>query len=169
MIVSTTPERTIFQQIAEGNQPGYILGHSTRHGLLALLSHEPVVEGHSLVVPMLEPPVSRWQDLPPQIAAKAFLLGQVVAKRLEIVVSPSPALVTMHIMGYRVPQTHLKIIPSHQQGDTMPVYPTCPTPRPDVSASELEDMHRKLTFQDEMPEIDEALDQVRIPDDLVLA
>lgn len=153
--IQTKP--TIFQQIWNGEAPAHILYQNPRHQLMAMLGPKPVVEGHTLVVP--EPAIEHWHDLPPELAAKAMLLGQMVARRMMEVLEPERA--TLHVMGYRVPHTHMKIIPSYAQGDTMPVYSTCPNPRPVVSADDLATTYERLAFPENFTsQVDAQLDKV---------
>ena|ERR1700729_2890074 len=137
---------TDFRAIWAGEAMAHILFRSDKHQLLAMLSPEPVQEGHTLIVP--EPAIAEWQDMPPELAGKAMKLAQVVARRMISVLLPTPALINMHIMGYRVPHAHIKVIPSHKRDDTMPVFKSCGVPRLNLTQSKLASLGRELIFSE---------------------
>ena len=128
--------------------PAHVLYQNDKHGLMAMLSPKPVVMGHTLVVP--REAVDHWHDLEAGRAAMAMVLGQIVAKRLTAVLDPPPTRVDLHIMGWRVPHTHLKVVPSYIKGDTQAVYEFCSNPRPAVGEEDLLAMQQQLAFPDEI-------------------
>ena len=139
--------RTVFQDIWSGVSPCYELGRFEDHDLMVMLGPKPVRRGHCLVVP--RQPIDHWHDLPPKLAMNATKLGQITAKHLIAVLSPRPARVELHVMGYREPHTHLKIIPSYAKSDNRALFEGG-EPRPDTAAEELISAHQELIFPDEL-------------------
>jgi histidine triad (HIT) family protein len=96
---------TIFSRIISGELPGRFVWRDER--VVAFLSIEPMMPGHTLVVPRDE--VDHWIDLDPDLAARLFVVAQHVgqAQRLEW----NPARVGVMIVGEEVPHTHLHVVP----------------------------------------------------------
>jgi histidine triad (HIT) family protein len=96
---------TIFSRIISGELPGRFVWRDSR--AVAFLSIEPMMPGHTLVVPIEE--VDHWVDLEADLAAHLFVVAQHIgrAQRLEW----NPARVGVMIVGEEVPHTHLHVVP----------------------------------------------------------
>jgi histidine triad (HIT) family protein len=96
---------TIFSRIISGELPGRFVWRDDR--VVAFLSIEPMMPGHTLVVPIEE--VDHWVDLEPELAGHVFVVAQHIgqAQRLEW----NPLRVGVMIVGEEVPHTHLHVVP----------------------------------------------------------
>jgi histidine triad (HIT) family protein len=102
---------TIFSRIISGELPGRFVWRDSR--VVAFLSIEPMMPGHTLVVPVEE--VDHWVDLDADLAAHLFVVAQHIgrAQRLEW----NPLRVGMMIVGEEVPHTHLHVVPINSPGE----------------------------------------------------
>jgi histidine triad (HIT) family protein len=102
---------TIFSRIISGELPGRFVWRDDR--VVAFLSIEPMMPGHTLVVPREE--VDHWIDLDPDLASRVFVVAQQIGKaqRLEW----NPLRVGVMIVGEEVPHTHLHVVPINSPGE----------------------------------------------------
>ena len=102
---------TIFSRIISGELPGRFVWRDDR--VVAFLSIEPMMPGHTLVVPREE--VDHWIDLDPDLASRVFVVAQQIGKaqRLEW----NPLRVGVMIVGEEVPHTHLHVVPINNPGE----------------------------------------------------
>ncbi len=102
---------TIFSRIISGELPGRFVWRDDR--VVAFLSIEPMMPGHTLVVPRDE--VDHWVDLDPDLASHLFVVAQQIGKaqRLEW----NPLRVGVMIVGEEVPHTHIHVVPINSPGE----------------------------------------------------
>jgi diadenosine tetraphosphate (Ap4A) HIT family hydrolase len=147
---------TTFEEIWEGARSVPLLYRSNQHNLMAFLSSNPNVTGHSLVVP--REPVEAWDQLDPARLLQATFVGQVLAKRLMTLVTPAPARVNLFVFGYRVPHTHLKVVPSYCRQDMIGMVRL--SERPPIT-DDLSDLQQLLAFPAELAKCtDDALTKI---------
>jgi histidine triad (HIT) family protein len=96
---------SIFTMIINGDIPGHFVYRDDT--CVAFLSIEPMTEGHTLIVPIVE--VDQWIDLDPQLAAHLMTIAQRVGKAIDMVYSPRR--VGLLIVGDEVPHVHIHVTP----------------------------------------------------------
>ena len=96
---------TVFSRIINGELPGHFVWRDER--CAAFLSHAPLKDGHTLVVPRVE--VDHWLDLDPVEFAHASRVAQIIGRAIQAVYSPTK--VAMILAGLEVPHVHLHLIP----------------------------------------------------------
>ena len=96
---------TLFSRIISGELPGRFVWRDDR--VVAFLSIEPMMPGHTLVVPREE--VDHWIDLDADLAGHLFVVAQHIgrAQRLEW----KPLRVGVMIVGEEVPHVHIHVVP----------------------------------------------------------
>ena len=102
---------TIFSRIISGELPGRFVWRDDR--VVAFLSIEPMMPGHTLVVPRDE--IDHCVDLDPDLASHLFIVAQQIGKaqRLEW----NPLRVGVMIVGEEVPHTHIHVVPINSPGE----------------------------------------------------
>ena len=75
---------SIFTKIINGELPGYFVWEDEQ--AVAILTIEPIQEGHLLLIPRDE--VDHWDDLPSELATHLMSVAQTLAKALK---KPIPA------------------------------------------------------------------------------
>lgn len=96
---------TIFSKIIAGDIPSYKVGEDSEN--YAFLDINPLVEGHTLVVPKME--VDKLFELPEERYASLMLFAQKVARRIEEQVECHRVAVV--VLGLDVPHAHIHLIP----------------------------------------------------------
>jgi histidine triad (HIT) family protein len=96
---------TIFTKIIEGEIPGRFVWKDDR--VVAFLTIEPMMPGHTLVVPREE--IDHWIDVEPDLAAHLFHVAQAIGKAQQA--EWNPARIGVMIVGEEVPHTHLHVVP----------------------------------------------------------
>ncbi len=96
---------TIFSKIINGDIPCYKVGEDAEN--FAFLDINPLVEGHTLVVPKLE--VDKFFDLSPERLASLMTFAQKVAKSIEQKIECKRVAVV--VLGLDVPHAHVHLIP----------------------------------------------------------
>ena len=96
---------TIFSRIIAGELPGTFVWKDDQ--AVAFLSINPMMPGHTLVVPRAE--VDHWIDLDPRLAAHLFHVAQQIGKAQDL--EWKPRRVGVLIVGEEVPHTHLHVVP----------------------------------------------------------
>lgn len=102
---------TIFSKIIAGDIPCYKVGEDAEN--FAFLDINPLVEGHTLVVPKVE--VDKLFDLSPDRLASLMTFAQRVARRMEQVLPC--ARVAVVVLGLDVPHAHVHLIPLNKPSD----------------------------------------------------
>jgi diadenosine tetraphosphate (Ap4A) HIT family hydrolase len=96
---------SIFSRIIAGEIPGAFVWKDDR--AVAFLSIQPMMKGHTLVVPRDE--VDHWIDLDPALAAHLFTVAQQIGKAQQL--EWNPRRIGVMIVGEEVPHTHLHVVP----------------------------------------------------------
>ena len=102
---------TLFTKIIQGELPAYKIYEDEKH--FAFLSIEPLIEGHTLLVPKREAVI--WTDLTQEEATEIFEVALALSKRLKHIFDvPRVGLI---ITGFQVNHTHLHLIPCRNEED----------------------------------------------------
>lgn len=102
---------SVFTKIINREIPGYIVAENDR--FIAFLDVNPLVKGHTLVVPKKE--VDYIFDLPDQELADLHLFAKKVAAGIEASVNCKR--VGMAVIGLEVPHTHIHLVPLTTMSD----------------------------------------------------
>ncbi len=102
---------TIFTKIIKREIPGYIVAEDENN--IAFLDIEPLVKGHTLVVPKKE--IDHFLDLAEEDYLSLNLFAKKVAEAIYQVI-PCKRIGTA-IVGLEVPHTHLHLVPLNQMSD----------------------------------------------------
>lgn len=102
---------SIFTKIIQGELPGHKVWEDDH--AVAILTIEPIQEGHLLLIPRLE--IDHWDDLPAELAAHLMSVSQMLAKALKKAFSCRR--VSMMIIGLEVPHTHIHLAPINDMVD----------------------------------------------------
>lgn len=102
---------SIFTKIIQGELPGHKVWEDDH--AVAILTIEPIQEGHLLLIPRLE--IDHWDDLPTELAAHLMSVSQMLAKALKKAFSCRR--VSMMIIGLEVPHTHIHLTPINDMAD----------------------------------------------------
>lgn len=102
---------TIFSKIIAGEIPSYTIGQDDEN--FAFLDINPLVEGHTLVVPKIE--VDKFFDLTPQRLSSLMLFAQRVARNIEAKIECKRVAVV--ILGLDVAHAHIHLIPLNRASD----------------------------------------------------
>lgn len=102
---------TIFTKIVEREIPAHIVAEDENY--LAFLDINPLVEGHTLVIPKKE--VDYVFDLDHQTLAGLFSFSKGVAKAIEQVVTCER--IGLSVIGLEVPHAHVHLIPINEVND----------------------------------------------------
>lgn len=102
---------SVFSMILAGELPGHFVWKDKE--AFAILTIQPVREGHVLVIPREE--IDHWDDLPEELAAHLMRVAQRIAKGIKAAF-PSRR-VGMAVVGLEVPHTHLHLYPIDEMSD----------------------------------------------------
>ena len=102
---------TLFTRIIDGELPGTFVWRDSE--VVAFLSIQPVVAGHTLVVPRAE--VDHWIDLDPGLSAHVFDVARTIG-RAHADAFPGTR-VGLLIAGLEVPHAHVHVIPINSEAD----------------------------------------------------
>lgn len=102
---------TIFTKIINREIPAYIVAEDSDH--IAFLDINPLVMGHTLVVPKQE--IDYIYDLSDEDLTKLHLFAKKVASAIEKSVTCNRIGVT--VMGLEVPHAHVHLIPINSMDD----------------------------------------------------
>lgn len=100
---------SIFSKIVAGEIPCYKIAESDEY--LAFLDINPLVKGHTLVIPKKE--VDYIYDLDAETLSGLMLFSQKVAKAIEVVI-PCKRIGVM-VIGTEVPHAHIHLIPFERE------------------------------------------------------
>lgn len=127
---------SIFTKIINREIPGYIVAEDDK--FIAFLDINPLVKGHTLVVPKQE--VDYLFDLDDEILASLNVFSKKVARAIEKVV---PCLrVGVCVIGLEVPHAHVHLIPLNSMGDI-----NFSRPKLNLSKEELTSIAEKIGSQ----------------------
>jgi histidine triad (HIT) family protein len=102
---------TIFSKIAAGEIPSYKVAENDR--FFAFLDINPLVKGHTLVIPKRE--VDYIFDMEDKELAAMHLFAKSVAKAIEKAIPCKR--VGVAVMGLEVPHAHIHLIPINKESD----------------------------------------------------
>ncbi|MFV0442802.1 MAG: HIT family protein [Planctomycetaceae bacterium] len=102
---------SLFTRIIQGEIPGRFVYRDDR--CVAFLTIAPLKPGHTLVVPVQE--VDHWIDMPADLSAHVFSVGQKVATAIQRIWNPEK--VGLMIAGLEVRHVHLHLTPIWAIGD----------------------------------------------------
>jgi len=102
---------TIFSRIARKELPAHIVAENENY--IAFLDINPLVEGHTLVIPKQE--VDYIFDLEDDVLAGLHVFAKKVAKAIESVVECERIGVT--VIGLEVPHAHVHLVPINGMDD----------------------------------------------------
>jgi histidine triad (HIT) family protein len=103
---------TLFTRIIDGDLPGTFVWRDPE--VVAFLTINPVVPGHTLVVPRAE--IDHWIDLDAPLLTHVMDVAQTIARAQQRTYSPHK--VGLLIAGLEVPHVHVHVIPlQHGESD----------------------------------------------------
>lgn len=102
---------TIFSKIIAGEIPSYKIAENEK--FYAFLDINPLVKGHTLVVPKQE--VDYIYDLSDEDLAQMHVFAKAVAKAIEKVIPCKR--IGAAVMGLEVPHAHIHLIPINSESD----------------------------------------------------
>ncbi|MFT4984828.1 MAG: histidine triad (HIT) family protein [Flavobacteriales bacterium] len=102
---------SIFTKIINGEIPAHIVAENDNY--FAFLDINPLVEGHTLVIPKTE--VDYIFDLDDAVLSGLMLFAKKVAKQIESVIPCERIGVT--VIGLEVPHAHVHLVPMNQMSD----------------------------------------------------
>jgi histidine triad (HIT) family protein len=96
---------TIFSKIINGEIPSFKIGENEK--FYAFLDINPLVEGHTLVIPKLE--VDKFLDMPDEYLKEILLFAKPIATAIEKSFPCNRC--GLSVVGLEVPHAHLHLIP----------------------------------------------------------
>lgn len=102
---------TIFSKIIDGQIPCYKVGENDK--FFAFLDINPLVKGHTLVVPKRE--TDCFFDIEPTELGEFIQFAQVVAKKIKEKIECKRVAVV--VLGLDVPHAHIHLIPMNNASD----------------------------------------------------
>ncbi|MDQ2718839.1 MAG: HIT family protein [Bacteroidota bacterium] len=102
---------TIFTKIITGQIPCFKIAESEK--FFAFLDINPLVEGHTLVIPKLE--VDKFFDLPDDYLSEIFLFAKPIAKAIEKAFACNRC--GLSVVGIEVPHAHMHLVPINSAND----------------------------------------------------
>lgn len=102
---------TIFSKIINGEIPSFKIAENEK--FYAFLDINPLVEGHTLVIPKLE--VDKFLDMPDNYLAEILLFAKPIATAIEKTFPCNRC--GLSVVGLEVPHAHLHLIPLNNMND----------------------------------------------------
>jgi histidine triad (HIT) family protein len=102
---------TIFSKIINGEIPSFKIAENEK--FYAFLDINPLVEGHTLVIPKLE--VDKFLDMPDDYLSQVLLFAKPIATAIEK--SFWCKRCGLSVVGLEVPHAHLHLIPLNTMDD----------------------------------------------------
>ncbi|MEO8721797.1 MAG: HIT family protein [Ginsengibacter sp.] len=102
---------TLFTKIINGEIPSFKIAENDN--FYAFLDINPLVEGHTLVIPKLE--VDKFLDMPDQYLSEVLLFAKPIASAIER--SFPCQRCGLSVVGLEVPHAHLHLIPLNTMDD----------------------------------------------------
>ncbi len=102
---------SVFTRIIDGELPGHFVWSDDV--CVAILSINPVTDGHALVIPRVE--IDQWIDLDESLAAHLMRVAHKIGVAIREAFSPNR--VGQLIAGFEVPHTHVHVIAVNDMGD----------------------------------------------------
>ncbi|MEO8962263.1 MAG: HIT domain-containing protein [Ginsengibacter sp.] len=102
---------TIFSKIIKGEIPSFQIAENEK--FYAFLDINPLVEGHTLVIPKLE--VDKFLDMPDEYLKEILLFAKPIATAIEKSFPCNRC--GLSVVGLEVPHAHLHLIPLNTMDD----------------------------------------------------
>jgi histidine triad (HIT) family protein len=102
---------SIFSKIIDGSIPCYKIAEDD--SFFAFLDIQPLVEGHTLVIPKKE--IDYVFDLDDETLKEMMVFSKMVAAKLQAVVPCNR--IGMSVIGLEVPHAHIHLVPINQIDD----------------------------------------------------
>jgi len=102
---------TIFSKIIKGEIPSFRIAENEK--FYAFLDINPLVEGHTLVIPKLE--VDKFLDMPDDYLKEILLFAKPIATAIEKSFPCNRC--GLSVVGLEVPHAHLHLIPLNTMDD----------------------------------------------------
>ncbi|MEO6219488.1 MAG: HIT domain-containing protein [Ginsengibacter sp.] len=102
---------TIFSKIIAGEIPSYKIAEDEK--FFAFLDINPLVEGHTLVIPKLE--IDKFFDIPDDYLKEIFLFAKPIAKAIEKSFDCNRC--GLSVIGIEVPHAHMHLVPLNGADD----------------------------------------------------
>ncbi|MGN6531734.1 MAG: HIT family protein [Ginsengibacter sp.] len=102
---------TIFSKIIKGEIPSFKIAENEK--FYAFLDINPLVEGHTLVIPKIE--VDKFLDMPDNYLSEVLLFAKPIATAIEK--SFPCQRCGLSVVGLEVPHAHLHLIPLNTMDD----------------------------------------------------
>ncbi len=102
---------TIFSKIIAGEIPSYKIAEDEK--FFAFLDINPLVEGHTLVIPKLE--IDKFFDVPDDYLREVLLFAKPIAKAIEKAFDCNRC--GLSVIGIEVPHAHIHLIPINDADD----------------------------------------------------
>ncbi len=102
---------TIFSKIIAGEIPSYLIAEDEK--FFAFLDINPLVEGHTLVIPKLE--IDKFFDVPDDYLEEIFLFAKPIARAIERAFDCNRCGVS--VIGIEVPHAHMHLVPLNSAED----------------------------------------------------
>ncbi|QOR74495.1 HIT family protein [Cruoricaptor ignavus] len=102
---------SVFTKIVQGEIPAYKIAEDDKH--LAFLDVQPLVKGHTLVIPKRE--VDLIFDLESEEFKNLWAFAQKVAKQIQAAISCER--VGVAVIGLEVPHAHIHLVPLNSMQD----------------------------------------------------
>jgi histidine triad (HIT) family protein len=128
----------IFCRIVDGDLPSRTVYETDE--ALAFLDANPLVEGHTLVIPKAHH--ETVDDLPPELAGAVFEAVSAVTPRVETAVDADGTTIAVNngtAAGQEVPHTHVHVVPRFDGDGNGPIHRLF-SARPSLSEGELDDI-----------------------------
>ena len=102
---------TIFSKIIAGEIPSYKIAEDEK--FFSFLDINPLVEGHTLVIPKLE--IDNFFDIPDDYMEEIFLFARPIAKAIEKSFNCNRCGIS--VIGLEVPHAHIHLVPINRADD----------------------------------------------------
>ena len=102
---------TLFSKIITGDIPSFRIAENEK--FYAFLDINPLVEGHTLVIPKLE--VDKFLDMPDEYLKEILLFARPIAAAIEKSFPCNRC--GLSVVGLEVPHAHLHLIPINNMND----------------------------------------------------
>lgn len=102
---------TIFTKIINGEIPSYKIAENEK--FYAFLDINPLVEGHTLVIPKIE--VDKFFDMPEDYLQEIFSFAKPIARAIEKSFHCNRC--GLSVVGIEVPHAHMHLVPLNSAND----------------------------------------------------
>lgn len=102
---------TLFTKIIKGEIPSFKIAENEK--FYAFLDINPLVEGHTLVIPKLE--VDKFLDMPDSYLSEVLLFAKPIAYAIEKAFPCNRC--GLSVVGLEVPHAHLHLVPLNTMDD----------------------------------------------------